>query len=257
MRRVIALLALLLLVASTAAGQAGKPAIRDATALLSDQTLREAAEVIAIVKADTGIQLLVELRHFLGGADAPSKARELLTEEEDSEHSLLLLAAVGEESYALAAGKAAQALLSKEAQDNLLSASFRQPFLNRSYDEAMAGFLRQAGERLAKASGKPSSLGVLTTHAPATQQPRNDQVFSFPITIGREARPTASTADALRTQQREKDKGMSFFSVVAISFVLYSIFGKKKRKGEGGCGCGPLGWILGGLGLSRLFGWRR
>lgn len=255
MRRLGAFLGAVLLLCSIALAQTGKAPVRDATALLSDQTVTEAAELISKVQADTGVKLVVELRHFLGGADVNSKARELLNEEQDPEYSLLLLAAVGEDSYALAAGKAAQALLNKDAQDNLLSMSFRQPFLSRAYDQALASFLRQAGERLAVASGKPSSVGGLLKEPVPTKQPEKRYTINFPLNIGHETRPTPRTPEAVKSQEQGKDKGMSFFSVVAISYVLYAIFGKKRGKQRGGCG--PIGWILGGLGLSKIFGWRK
>ena len=48
--------------------------------------------------------MAVDIRHFLGGAEAGAYARRLLNELPDPDDSLLLLVVVGEESYALAAG---------------------------------------------------------------------------------------------------------------------------------------------------------
>ena len=56
------------------------------------------------------------------------------------------------------------------------------------------------------------------------------------------------------TQHEAESGGMSagWWIILLIIFVL--VFGQGRRgRYRGGCGCSPIGWILGGLGLGALF----
>jgi uncharacterized membrane protein YgcG len=274
MRRIRTLLLLALVCSLLTSGAAARAQemspVRDSAGVLSLGVQEDARDLIRRVNDRTDIQILVETRHFLGGSDAQSYAQGLLGEAEAPEHSLLLLMVIGEESYALAAGDSADRLLNREARDSLLSSSFRGYFLQRDYDRALASFLTRAGDQLAAAAGERLKRDDLfegleqgvPRGATATPQPRlrridltqlDNSIISNPIS------PTQDPTDA-RERAKRQDKGLSFGSVVVIGFVLYLVFGKKNKKSNKdgcGCGCGPLGWIFGALGLSRLFGWRK
>lgn len=245
--------------------------VRDSAGVLSLATQEDARALIQQVEDRTGVQLLVETRHFLGGSDAQSYAQRLLSEAKAPDDSLLLLMVIGEESYALAAGADADRLLNREARDSLLSTSFRSPYLARDYDRALATLLTRAGDQLAAAAGVPLQRDDLfegldqqiTVPQAATPTPQrklrridltqfDNSIITDPIS------PTQDPTSA-RERARRQETGLSFGSVVVIGFVLYLVFGRKGRQdGRGrGCGCGPLGWIVGALGLSRLFGWRK
>ncbi len=266
--RTLILLALVcsLLAGGAAAAQEVSP-VRDSAGVLSLSTQEDARALIGQVEARTDIQLLVETRHFLGGNDAQTYAQRLLSEAKAPEDSLLLLMVIGEESYALAAGSNADRLLNREARDSLLSSSFRSYYLARDYDRALAAFLTRAGDQLAAAAGMPLQRDDLfeeldqtaTTPPGATAAPerklRRIDLTEFDNSIITD--PISPTQDptSARERARRQETGLSFGSVVVIGFVLYLVLGRKG--GKGGCGCGPLGWILGALGLSRLFGWRK
>ena len=55
--------------------------------------------------------------------------------------AMLLLAVVGEETYAVASGTGAERILGRDARDTLLSRHFRPAFQARDYDAAVADFL--------------------------------------------------------------------------------------------------------------------
>ena len=238
-------------------GMAETAAIRDGAAILSAGTRADATKLSRMVEEKTGLHMAVDIRHFLGGAEAGAYARRLLSELPDPDDSLLLLVVVGEESYALAAGTQADKLLGKDIRDTLLSKNFRASFLNRQYDQAVGGFMLSAAEELGKTTGDRLDLrGLFGYTAPqATQAPRESvnvtNILDF--MLGEKVSPAAD-ASVKKARADREDQGLGLGSIIIIGLVLSSVFGKKNRKGRR---IGPFGWILGVFGISRLFGWRR
>lgn len=234
------------------------PSVRDNTTQLQEQTIAQINTLSSALQEETDYRLVIELRHFLGGAEVEPFAGELLRKEPDSENTILLLAVVGEETYALVAGERAQRILSKEARNSLLSVYFREAFLKREYDEALLVFSAQLARQLAAASGVTLGPGALPLPvATPTLKPNGPYVTIKLPDLDSVLREPIEDKDDPRDQfesRDRRDRGMSIGSIVVIGFVLSAIFGKGKRKG---CGCGPLGWIFGVFGLSKLFGWRR
>ena len=252
----LAMICLVLTLSLPLVGMAETAAIRDGAALLAAQTQADATKLSRMVEEKTGLHMAVDIRHFLGGAEAGAYARRLLNELPDPDDSLLLLVVVGEESYALAAGTQADKLLGKDIRDTLLSKNFRALFLNRQYDQAVGGFMLSAAEELGKTTGDRLDLrGLFGYTAPqATQAPREsfsvNNILDF--MLGEPVSPAADAADKRERAERE-DQGLGLGSIIIIGLVLSSIFGKKGRRRR----MGPLGWILGVFGISKLFGWRR
>ncbi len=261
LRALILLLAVVLVFPAIIA-QAEQP-VRDSTAILSAQTVEEIRALNDELAQKTGYRLAVDVRHFLGGAMPDDYAKELLSTEDQPEKTVLLLAVIGEERYAAVAGNDAARALNAEAVNSLLSMHFRAPFQRRDYDAAVLQFAREAARHLALYAG--TGLNALppeqpqTTSAPAplpTPQQEYESI-KLPDLNSMLREPITPTEDPTFRRQRteREDKGMSIGSIVVIGLVLSSLFGGKK-KGKNGCGCGPLGWIFGVFGLSKLFGWR-
>ncbi len=235
--------------------------IRDGAAVLAPATQRDAGALSDLVADEIDIRIVVDIRHFLGGAEAQAYAKRLLDELPEPESSMLLLVVVGEESYALAAGQQVSALLGKETRDTLLSKAFRGPFLERRYDQAVGDFLLSLAQELGKARGSSLDLTGLFGYVPvssaATTQ-RTDGINLLDVLLGEPVAQNEAEAAARREKAERQDKGLGLGSIILIGLVLSSVFGgKKRRESRRGCGCGPLGWILGVFGASRLFGWRR
>lgn len=239
------------------------PAVRDSAAVLGATTLKDARALVRLTEEITGITLAVETRHFLGGAEVSAYAQRLLGETGDPNNTLLLLMVIGEESYALAAGSGASKLLNTAARETLLSTQFRSPFLARDYDRAVSAYLSRAAAQLADATGKTidqeglfgqvKALTPVPTAAPQSTGPYKRVNFDLNSILGEQLTPTS--VPRTQSQNEDKDKGLSLGSIVLIGIVLSMFFGRKNR--GGGCGCGPLGWIAGVFGASKLFGWRR
>lgn len=258
----ILLIALLLPLLSSA--QRVSP-VQDSAAVLSTETLDDLRTLSQRSRKETDITLALETRHFLGGADVNSYARRLLAELEDPDDSLLMLMVIGEESYALAAGSKAARLLSAEARETLLSTAFRAPFLSRDYDKAAAELFTGLARRLASASdqtvksddlfGRQDVATPAPTAAPQARPTYKVIDLTGPNSIlGDRVQPPRSPVP--QYDQERENKGMSIGSIVLIGLVLSMLFGKKDGRRRG-CGCGPLGWIFGVFGFSKLFGWRK
>ena len=258
MRKILLFMACLLIALSLPfGGIAETAAIRDGAAILSAGTQTDATKLSRIVEEKTGLHMAVDIRHFLGGAEAGAYARRLLNELPDPDDSLLLLVVVGEESYALAAGTQADKLLGKDIRDTLLSKNFRVAFLDRQYDQAVSSFMLSAAEELGKTTGERLDLRGLFGHTvpQATQAPlENFSVTNIlDLILGEPVTPSADASVKQARAERE-DQGLGLGSIIIIGLVLSSIFGKKNRNRRR---IGPFGWILGVFGLSKLFGWRR
>lgn len=258
MKRVLLVVCLIITLILGGGAQAQAASIRDGAAILAVQTQSDATRLSKLVEDKTGIQLAVEIRHFLGGAEAGAYARRLLQELPDPDNSLLLLAVVGEESYALAAGKEANQLIGQDTRDTLLSISFRAPFLDRRYDEAVGAYMLSMAEALGKATGESLNLQGYFGYTAAPPAPAvNGGLSGINILDFILGEPVSESQQKAKESSNREDKGLGLGSIIVIGLVLSSVFGKKKgRKGRRN-GCGPLGWIFGVFGLSKLFGWRR
>jgi len=265
MRVSVCLLAVFILLVSFSAMAQDMPTVRDSAAVLGAATLKDARTLGNLLKQSTGITLAVETRHFLGGAEVSAYAQRLLDEADDPAKTLLLLIVIGEESYALAAGSEAGKLLNAAARETLLSTQFRSPFLARDYDHAVSAFLSRTADQLAVAMGRSLDqeglFGQVKASTPApTAAPQSTgpykriSIFDLNSILGEQLKPT--DVPQKQAQNDNDDKGLSIGSIVLIGMVLSMIFGKKSRA-RGGCGCGPLGWIAGVFGASKIFGWRR
>ena len=274
MRRLTGLLSLLMVIVLLAAPALAEPAaspIRDGAAVLQPTTLADARTLADRVWAATGLRLAVDVRHFLGGADAAAYAQRLLSQQDNSQDTVLLLAVVGEETYAVASGTGAERILGRDARDTLLSRHFRPAFQARDYDAAVADFLLGTARQLQASTGAEIELDGLFGRTQAQPQPQpNAWAPASPAPTGAAHKkivlpnlndilgdPISPTRDPARAREQaeRQDRGLSWGSIIVIGFVLSAVFGSKKDRR--GCGCGPLGWILGVFGLSKFFGWRR
>lgn len=244
------------LLAGTAWAQSAPSLVVSDTANVLDASLIEGiTNINRQAERELNISYRVITKHFLGGAQATSYARETRESYPNADQVILLVMVIGEERYAASLGSAAQALISQDAVDNLLASAFRLPFLNRDYSGALAAFTSQLAGQMQNSSGKAIDTSGLYAGTALTPTAAVDPLDGF-------FREPAQSMDHARRYQEETeeaqrgDRGLSIWQIALIGFVLYRIFGRNRRTGLKR-GCGPLGWIFGTWGVSKFFGWRK
>lgn len=212
--------------------------------------------------------LLLVTRHFLGGKSLTEFYRQLLENEPEMDKAILFVLVIGEEKYQVFVGEQAQKVISPEKAEALLNGDFRDAYLkDRAYERAVAGYLIRLAESLSANGQAYLDTSGLTSYAHISQPvpplptlpPENgegvtDYVFENPDL----SREYARRYDEDARVAADEDKGLSIFQIAIFGFILYKLFGRKNRKnGNNKKGCGPLGFILGVFGISKLFGWRQ
>jgi|LSQX01.2.fsa_nt_gb uncharacterized membrane protein YgcG len=249
------LLAALLLAGTAWAQPTISPVVSDTANVLDASLIEGIADINRQTERELAISYRVITKHFLGGAQAISYARETRESYANPDQIILLVMVIGEERYAVSIGSAAQALISQDAMDSLLASAFRLLFLNRDYSGALAAFTAQLAGQMQNASGKVIDASMLYAGAALVPSPSADPLDGF-------FREPAQSMDHARRYQEETeeaqrgDRGLSIWQIALIGFVLFKIFGRNRRTGQKR-GCGPLGWIFGTWGISKFFGWRK
>ncbi|MGI6690896.1 MAG: TPM domain-containing protein [Christensenellales bacterium] len=262
--RFISLLAAFLLLTMAAGAYAAQPSVQDSALVLSEETARDIAELSRRLDKAAGIKAAVMTRHFLDGAAVAQYAGQALAQSEDSDNTILLLMVIGEERYAAVAGSQVQPYLEQSTLDSLLSTQFRTPFMARDYDEAAASFLLTAARVIANGAGERLSADGLfgALEQPATQIPASRPLFGADWLhdiigeIGLDSERFPGSDNAVR-RSVEGDTGWNAGKVIFTGLVLYFLFGRKKGKRGARRGCGPLGWIIGLFGFTKIFGFRK
>lgn len=259
------LLCALLLVSLSVPSRALEGAVEDLAYVLSPELIAQVQQLDDWLHQRLNFRLHVITRDFLGGTDAQVYADALL-EFKHGDDSMLLLMVIGEERYALALGSRVAQLLDGSRGEHLLTSHFREPFLkDRDYDRALAAFLVQATIHLAGQSNLSPSLDPVllsiagmsgqvvakSTAVPASEGSWLDSIFGNSFDLQEHAKRFED--DVYEAARPERGR-LSLFQIALIGFILYKIFGKKRK---GGGGCGPLSWIFGTWGLAKFFGWRK
>jgi uncharacterized membrane protein YgcG len=265
------MLACALLLPAAALGGARYP---ESAGILTDdanalgQTM--AADIAAYadrVESATGLRLHVAVVLFLDGETAQSYADALFTRWSLGEDDLLLLGAAAEDTFAFASGADVKAKISDASLSALLYASgFATDFQNQRYDDAFGAFFMDFNTLLKKQYGETIALGELFAAyqpaAAATAAPT-----ATPASAAQSAEEAAyalwtSTMDSIgdsvqhyRDTRREDENGGGLSTggwivLVIIVLIVLGQTGPARRAGRGGCGCSPIGWLFGGLGLG-------
>lgn len=265
MKRLSAFLLALLLTASLLSVSAQVPGLNDQAGVLSPGLANETNQLITLISKHLDINLSIQTKHFLGGQDVQVFTNGLLSEADD-DSLIVFTIIIGEERYALALGDKARQLVSRDTADNLLSRHFRDAYLtDRAYDKALAVFLLSLSEQLQIAKGTNLPVNeLLFSYAgeqlaqtpPASPAPQKESSWLDSIFADKDKAVEGARQYDQDAQQAQKGKqeGLSLFQIAIIGFVLFKIFGKKQ---PGKKGCGPLGWIFGTWGISKIFGWRK
>ncbi len=242
MRKIIALVLFILLLMPVCFADSYplmQGTVTDLANVLGTQTATDIAELSTRLSTQTGSSLYVVTRHFLGGADTKAYARELFGRWGLTQNDALLLMVIGEDSYALVLGDALQSIMPAEVQSTTLSTTFRTPYLNRQYDQAVAGLSLKLVEQISRSYNTTvSSAGLLgQTALQSTPAPQTYNSNSWSSFFGSDFWQSGSTysyesSNDIYIQQYEKSKSSSGIGIWQIIFllILFNVVRKKARK---------------------------
>lgn len=212
--------------------------VLDTAGVLGAQTIKDIETLSERCESAYGGRVYVVTRHFLGGMDAASYAQGLFDNWKLTANDALLLMVIGEETYAAQYGLEARKALSGEEGAVLLGKHLRTAYLNRQYDAALAAFLPEMAEKIAKYRGASISISGLfgqeaiqSTPAPK-QGSFNWSGFITSGDVNWTDYDDQNTADVNKeqTSQAEKSTGFSFKKLIIIALILYFLFGRKGTK---------------------------
>ena len=255
-RLLAAVCLVLALLASSALADPRYPArqgsVTDAAAVLSASTAGEVGEAVRTLEDKTDITLHVVTVDFLDGVTCAAYAEGLRSRWELEDEDVLLLLAVGEDTFGLYGGDAFTSRIPQSTQQKLLYTHLQSPFMNQDYDGALQAFIPALLTECGKVWDKTIDLKGLLGAPEATAAPLNAEDW-----LQRRLDQHRSEPDApRRIIDEDEDTGVSLGKVILTIFLLTVIFGKKNRRhGRPGCGCGcmPFSSLLAALGLWKLW----
>ena len=260
MKKIICLLLAMLLLCSVALAEPRYPEkqgpVTDAAAVLSQSTMKDLVSFADELDDETSIDFYVVTVDFLDGESLESYAAALRDQWNLRSDDLLLLMAVGEDKCGTFGGKDFDRKVSAQVQEKLLSAYLEGPFLQQRYDEAIAQYIPALTTEINKAYDEDISLSGLFGQAEQSAINWAEEWSQRWNEANVKVSAVGKTGTGLeRITQEDKDTGFSLGKVILTVFLLMVIFGKKDRRGRGGCGCGcaPFSRILAALGLWKLW----
>jgi len=234
--------------------------VTDDANVLSTQTVQDVTEYAALLSEKTDIRLHAAVVHFLDGLDAQTYADRLFDKWSLGEEDLLLLVAAGEDSCAASMGSAAADILGKANAENLLytSSAFSSLLRTQQYDAAFNACFTALNTLMEKQTGRTIRLGTLFG-----SQPEPETTVDFGSQLWLDVmNALEDSGEELREEferHEQEEEGLTAGGWIVL-IVLFVIIMKQSRKphrarrfDRRGCGCSPLGWLIGLLGLGFLF----
>jgi Beta-propeller domains of methanol dehydrogenase type len=228
--------------------------IADFANVLSKDTISALNEFNTNLKSKTGITLHMATVHFLDGQSVRAFANELFSRWHLAGNDVLLLLAIGEDTFYTAAGSAVDNKFPEASREVLLSDAFRAKYMTLDYDGAIREYIPKLAEVLGKnynvAIGLPKFFGAAAVQAPAPAKP-----ILMEILEDEHIRRTEG-----RYERVVHESGFSVPNLILLVLILLLIFSPRKKVRQFGqmagcsscgCGCGPIGWLLALLGIRE------
>lgn len=226
--------------------------INDQANMLSFQTITQLQHYAQGLLDESDIALWLTTVHFLDGLDIHTYTARLFDYWNLPKNAFLIVLSAGEDSFSSYAGEEIISILSTETQQHLLSAYLEKPYLNFEYDLALSRYIEGLSNYLQKKLSL--SLPAFTYEKPSsTVSPTSDTSVLW--SLGKLEEAFESSIDDHSSEPRLVNWGQVFFLII----LALLIFGNRKQKNMAasagclGCGCGPLGWLIALLGLSKFF----
>lgn len=236
--------------------------ISDTASVLSRETVDALNSFNKTLREKTGARLNVATVHFLDGEDIKTYTDTLFGRWGLSEDDLLLVLAVGEDSFYTAAGAAIGKKLPQNSRELLFTQDFRSRMTALDYDGAMRVYVPELTRVLSKQYGVtialPAHFGVSEPQSKPTATPK-------PVQSGQDVSGKSSVLSTRReaeskVQRVERGYGVSFGKLLLLVIIFYLVFSPRRRvrkwgRAAGcsscGCGCAPLSWLLVLLGVRE------
>ena len=222
-RRILCLLAVLML-SCTAFAEPRYPerngVATDHAGVLSARMLEDLRTLDDRLDHADALRIRIVTVDFLDGQDIDVYARTLFDRWHLDDEDILLLIAVGEESFTLFLGEEAAALLQPGTAEAILRSTFTEPYLDQQYDAALAAFI----------PGLVNEIGLV-----CGERIRTDDLFRSTsaslISNWASLLPTADDpADKESFLTREdKVSGFSLLKVILIVVLLLLVFGSFRK----------------------------
>lgn len=226
--------------------------VTDAAAVLSRSTADDLRTFNERLEKLDGLNLYVATVDFLDGAAGQTYADQLFQRWSLSGDDILLLMAVGEDTYFFTSGSGS-VRISDSVLTKLLVTHFETPFLAQRYDDALAALIPAFAEEASKAYSKEVSVGGLfgtEAAAAATARPADWWENTFD-----KHRIKTASLDVERMLDEaatsgEKREGIGMGTIFMIVFLLWFIFGRRNRRRRRGRV--TFGTVAAGFGLFTI-----
>ncbi len=211
--------------------------VSDLAGVLGEQTIQDLETLNERLEAAAGGRIFVLTRHFLGGADVQQYADKAFEVWALGDFDALLLMVIGEENFALTLGGAVKNVMPAEARNTLLGA-FRNTYLARDYDEALANLAMSLGQTFSKAFGdKLDTAGLFGTAAiQSTPQPKTADDYWYGM-FARDDYDARKNDDETywedwQNQWEYEESSINWRSVIIWALVIYFLFFRRKKRGR-------------------------
>ena len=242
--------------------------INDAADVLNAQTIADLSEFSKRVTEQADFDLHVVTVHFLDGMEPQSYAELLFRKWELTSEDMLLVCAAGEDSFALCMGAEVEELLGKSNADNLLytSSEFSQLIRSQQYDAAMAAYAEGLNALLEKQLNSAVAMnGLFGQQSLTVGEPLDvdDYLGKYGGALWHDVMDAINEAGVdYQTHYYEEEReenGLTAGGWIVLIILIMILFRQnrrdraRRRAYRSGCGCSPIGWIIGLLGLGFLF----
>lgn len=195
----------------------------DAAGVISHTTLEDLRTLDRRMDKEDTLRLKIATVDFLDASDVNSYAEALFDRWALDSDDILLLMAVGEDLYAVEAGKDADKLVPPAMMSKLLAAHFEQPFLQQEYDAAIAAFIPALVTEINKADRVSVSTDGLFGRSGA------NMFADWAVKLQEGAQTLETAAESIFTRE-DRSTGFSFIKVILTVILLMVIFGNGRRK---------------------------
>lgn len=229
--------------------------VTDVANVLSSSVIADVKTLAQRMNDKMSISLYVATAYFLDGEAMESYGQKLFAAWGLGSKDCLVIISTAEDACTTVFGSDIQEHMASDTSRHMISTYMTAYVAKQDYDGALRAYLPQMADYLAKQYSVALSLSGLFGTVAETAKPAATAApdYDYSDWWADQTDWTAYTGNQ-DNFTRENGNGMSIGKLLLIAFVLMMIFGgSKKGKNRSGCGCSPIGWLIGGIGLGGWF----